>query len=123
MHTIEASRLRLSALQPLLTQVLRSPGKMLRLTREFLRPHGLLFLVLPLPCVENSRYLDNDMLVALLASVGFVVVAQKRKLPDGKLAYYLCRATPPPERSDHLEFHAKRNIREGGNRNVRELLL
>ncbi|KAH6627879.1 putative methyltransferase-domain-containing protein [Chaetomium tenue] len=58
-------------------------GEMLRRTTQFLRaperylesPHlqasfSSLFLVLPAPCVTNSRYLDEERLVAIMKSVG-----------------------------------------------------
>ena len=45
-----------------------------------------LFLVIPAPCVTNSRYLDEDRLTALMDSLGFEL--QHRKLTQ-KLVYYL----------------------------------
>ncbi|KAF7295257.1 25S rRNA adenine-N(1) methyltransferase [Mycena indigotica] len=44
----------------------RDRGRMLSLAHRFLVPEGLLFLVLPLPCVSNSRYLTIDHLQLLL---------------------------------------------------------
>lgn len=37
-----------------------------------------LFLVLPLPCVANSRYLTEDRLLDILSSMGFVLVQNKK---------------------------------------------
>lgn len=45
-----------------------------------------LFLVLPAPCLTNSRYLDEDRLRMILENLGFVM--EFRKL-TAKLAYYL----------------------------------
>jgi len=47
-----------------------------------------LFLVLPSPCVSNSRYMDEARLEAIMESLGYVMV--KKKLSN-KLVYYLWR--------------------------------
>lgn len=48
-------------------------------------PFPGLFLVLPAPCVTNSRYMDEDRLEAMMRGLGYV--RAKRKL-SGKLVYY-----------------------------------
>jgi 25S rRNA (adenine2142-N1)-methyltransferase len=76
-------------------------GEMLRRTTQFLRAPGRyiddlqlsanfpsLFLVLPAPCVANSRYLDEEKLVAMMESLGYVKVATKT---TQRLVYYLWR--------------------------------
>lgn len=76
-------------------------GEMLRRTRQFLRPltvqgHGQsaleyfpsLFLVLPAPCVINSRYLDEALLAEIMESLGYSMVQKKIST---KLVYYLWR--------------------------------
>jgi len=76
-------------------------GEMLRRTTQFLRrcteqepgspTSGLfpsLFLVLPAPCVANSRYLDEARLQGIMGSLGYTPV--KRKL-SAKLIYGLWR--------------------------------
>ena len=45
-----------------------------------------LFLVLPAPCVTNSRYLDEDRLEAMLQSLGYV---KARRKMGAKLVYFL----------------------------------
>ncbi|CAG8977983.1 hypothetical protein HYALB_00001865 [Hymenoscyphus albidus] len=50
-----------------------------------------LFLVLPAPCVMNSRYMDERKLEAIMKALGFVQV--KKKLSN-KLIYYLWRLEP-----------------------------
>ncbi|PQE11900.1 hypothetical protein CJF31_00000025 [Rutstroemia sp. NJR-2017a BVV2] len=47
-----------------------------------------LFLVLPSPCVSNSRYMDEARLEAIMESLGYAMV--KKKLSN-KLVYYLWR--------------------------------
>lgn len=73
-------------------------GEMLRRTLKFLRHQPSdgataqyfpsLFLVLPAPCVENSRYMDEEKLETIMNSLGYTKV--KRKLTT-KLICYLWR--------------------------------
>ncbi|KAL2164550.1 hypothetical protein VTH06DRAFT_3767 [Thermothelomyces fergusii] len=76
-------------------------GDMLRRTALFLRAPGRyidspslaasfpsLFLVLPAPCVTNSRYLDEERLVAIMESLGYTMVESKT---SQRLVYYLWR--------------------------------
>jgi 25S rRNA (adenine2142-N1)-methyltransferase len=97
-------------------------GEMLLRTLEFLRapqyPEGLtdffpsLFMVLPAPCVTNSRYLDETKLEILMKSLGYV--NSMRKLSK-KLVYYLWRmASPVTERKVSFK---KEEIRSGKSRN------
>jgi 25S rRNA (adenine2142-N1)-methyltransferase len=98
-------------------------GKMLERTLKFLKARqylegGLrdflpsLYLVLPAPCVTNSRYMDESKLEAIMESLGYVRV--KRKLSN-KLVYYLWRAVAPvPKRTTAFK---KVEIRSGKNRN------
>lgn len=46
----------------------------------------VLFFVLPLPCVDNSRYLDERLLLHIMESLGFVLKYNKNTT---KLCYYL----------------------------------
>ncbi|MGG6495965.1 UNVERIFIED_CONTAM: BMT2 family SAM-dependent methyltransferase, partial [Bacteroidetes bacterium 56_B9] len=65
-------------------------GRMLRLIHAHLRPlpSSLVFLVLPLPCVNNSRYLDRERLIAIMRAVGFKMEKERWK-PDNKVGYWL----------------------------------
>ena len=75
-------------------------GEMLRRVSKFLRlsagDYGIdgkgllpaLFLVLPAPCVENSRYLGEERLESIMRALGYVKV--RRKMSQ-KLVYYLWR--------------------------------
>jgi 25S rRNA (adenine2142-N1)-methyltransferase len=77
-------------------------GEMLLRTLEFLKKstytEGLeeflpaLFLVLPAPCVTNSRYMDEPKLEAIMESLGYVNV---RKKLSNKLVYYLWMMEAP----------------------------
>lgn len=80
-------------------EMLRRVGNFLRMGREARREvhHGgakaenvfpALFLVLPAPCVLNSRYCDEERLGEMMLSEGYELL--KRKMSK-KLAYYLWR--------------------------------
>lgn len=66
---------------------------MLRRVGEFLQPPNdndfpsLLFLVLPLPCVENSRYLTQDILLEITAACGLKKLIASHN--SRKLAHFL----------------------------------
>lgn len=45
-------------------------GAMLRRITDFLRMDGWLFFVVPLPCISNSRYFDQDLLRQVMLSLG-----------------------------------------------------
>ncbi|CAO1635220.1 unnamed protein product [Parajaminaea phylloscopi] len=49
-------------------------GEALVRAHDFLVPRGYLYLVLPLACVANSRYLDHDRLKQIIDSCGWEVV-------------------------------------------------
>ncbi|TPX53782.1 hypothetical protein PhCBS80983_g06160 [Powellomyces hirtus] len=87
-------------------------GEMLIHARRFLLPSGLLFLVLPLPCVTNSRYMTHEHLLAIITSIGYTLVKQHFAR---KLAFYLLR------RVENGQFKkvewAKKEIHPGIERN------
>ncbi|KAH6624952.1 putative methyltransferase-domain-containing protein [Chaetomium sp. MPI-SDFR-AT-0129] len=100
-------------------------GEMLRRTTQFLRTAGRyidspdltpyfpsLFLVLPAPCVTNSRYLDEERLVALMGSLGYAKVESKT---TQRLVYYLWRKEPTQKRT--RDRFPKKEIRAGSTRN------
>ena len=67
-------------------------GEMLRLCARLLPPSGLLFLVLPEPCIYNSRYLKFGLLDKILRSVGLPIIDGGYKRTP-KLFFALCRRT------------------------------
>ncbi|KAK4661912.1 25S rRNA (adenine2142-N1)-methyltransferase [Podospora pseudopauciseta] len=98
-------------------------GDMLKRTTEFLRAAGRyleapslttnfpsLFLVLPAPCVTNSRYLDEERLVGIMASLGYAKVESKT---TQRLVYYLWRR----EGKGIARRFRKEEIRAGPTRN------
>ncbi|KAK8049326.1 hypothetical protein PG994_011056 [Apiospora phragmitis] len=99
-------------------------GRMLLRTLEFLKKPlasadekldeflPSLFLVLPAPCVTNSRYMDESTLEAIMNSLGYV---QTRSKITQKLVYYLW--TRKNTSAGHGESFAKKEIRSGSSRN------
>jgi 25S rRNA (adenine2142-N1)-methyltransferase len=94
-------------------------GEMLRRIPKFLRRAtdvaggfpSYLFFVLPLPCVENARYMDQAKLGAIMESLGFTNAFVKK---TAKLYYSLWRYDE--ERKEEQTF-AKKELRAGGKRN------
>jgi 25S rRNA (adenine2142-N1)-methyltransferase len=83
-------------------------GEMLRRTCQFLEISNnvetttearavfpALFLVLPAPCVNNSRYMHEERLKGIMNSLGYALLQRKQTL---KLVYYLW----------HLQIHTNR---------------
>ncbi|KAJ1721571.1 25S rRNA (adenine2142-N1)-methyltransferase [Coemansia erecta] len=87
-------------------------GDMLRQAAKLLTPDGLLFLVLPRSCVANSRYLDDERLLAIMECLGF---AQLQSHHTAKLAHYLYRFNGPSESNE--SFKKKLLYSEGGRNN------
>lgn len=92
-------------------------GEMLRRITRFLREPELtnscLFLVLPLPCVANSRYFDKDLLLRTMTTLGF---DQTKYYEAKKVAYWLfdwkgegAMKKPKPVKKKELYSGASRN--------------
>ncbi|KAH8910064.1 hypothetical protein BR93DRAFT_453222 [Coniochaeta sp. PMI_546] len=102
----------------------RGRGEMLRRTLEFLHASRSysspsfdslfpsLFLVLPAPCVMNSRYLDEERLDAIMSSLGYSKVKSKT---TQRLVYYLW--TLDTSKAVGRQEFAKKELRSGGSRN------
>ena len=69
-----------------------------------------LFLVLPQPCVENSRYLTREHLLEIMGSLGYTLIQSKE---TKRMAYWLFHWTGKVEEKEWK----KKIIREGGGRN------
>ncbi|KAI8940973.1 hypothetical protein NX059_002223 [Plenodomus lindquistii] len=76
-------------------------GEMLKRIAKFLREPRMrakdyspmlpaLFFVLPLPCIDNSRYFDEDLLLRIMEALGFTMRYNKHTT---KLCYYLFTLT------------------------------
>lgn len=101
----------------------RDRGQMLRLAHSFLRPGGLLFVALPLPCITNSRFCTPEHFDALMQSLSFEQLRVRWK-PGGKMAYWLYKKLELPSQTnpDVSQFQKKISLRQG-NRNNFVILL
>ncbi|EDQ84870.1 uncharacterized protein MONBRDRAFT_12452 [Monosiga brevicollis MX1] len=88
-------------------------GAMLRRCHELLHPDGWLALMLPLACVNNSRYTTEDRLLQILGAVGFAVRQRKH---TKRLACYWCQRVEP-QTPVARELQTKAVLVEGGGRN------
>lgn len=86
-------------------------GRMLEHTTKFLFTDGYLFLVLPAPCIYNSRYCSQELLEEILTSMGYTIVEFKKA---NKIVYWLLQL----KRTDAACTRVvKRLINEGPGRN------
>ncbi|KAJ2357392.1 25S rRNA (adenine2142-N1)-methyltransferase [Coemansia erecta] len=96
-------------------------GDMLQQAARLLAPGGYLFLVLPLSCVENSRYLDDERLLAIMTHLRFEQLSFHH---TAKLAHYFYQlsktaiAKPPSDANyPHKHTYPKKLLHPGGGRN------
>lgn len=90
-------------------------GEMLRRAREICADRGLLFLVLPLASVANSRYCDAARIDAVLRAVGWRVVMQST---SAKLFSVVCEKAPPaPGAAEVVALSKRAVVRSGSDRN------
>ncbi|KAI0971192.1 putative methyltransferase-domain-containing protein [Xylaria arbuscula] len=101
-------------------------GDMLLRTLDFLKPHTTeshdafpcLFLVLPAPCVTNSRYMDEPLLERIMNALGYRKTHTKT---TQKLVYYLwTRTSGVPGR---IPAFRKIELRSGSTRNNFSIIL
>jgi 25S rRNA (adenine2142-N1)-methyltransferase len=80
-------------------------GEILRRSAQFLVPGtGILYLVLPLPCIQNSRYMDHELLVEMMAALGYSTLINHHFAK--KLAYYAFKLD--------ISFHDKILLKKSG---------
>jgi len=72
---------------------------------------GILFIVLPLNCIQNSRYMKHKRFVSILRALGFTLVCQKK---GTKLIYYMFELL---ERPATLRTFPRKLVRGGKARN------
>jgi 25S rRNA (adenine2142-N1)-methyltransferase len=76
-----------------------------------------LFLVLPAPCITNSRYMDEERLGEIMGSLGYVLLQRKQ---TAKLVYYLwqLKALPTEARTKtKTKKFPKKEVNPGAGRN------
>jgi 25S rRNA (adenine2142-N1)-methyltransferase len=97
-------------------------GDMLRRTCQFLRHtrdeasrvFPALFLVLPAPCIDNSRYMTEELLDMIMESLGYAKLRQKI---SKKLVYSLWKYEPNSEKQFGRKTVMKKEINPGKGRN------
>ena len=89
---------------------IRKRGDMLRKCPKLIVDQGYLFIVLPLPCLDNSRYLNEELFVSMMESLGFDVSSRHR---SKKLSFFMFRKT----RQVQVKSFPKKILRKGGNHN------
>lgn len=92
-------------------------GEMLRRITNFLKEPASntssLFLVLPLPCVTNSRYFDQLLLAGIMESLGFTQV----KYYEAKKVAYWLYDWQGQSAMKQIGPYKKRELYRGGSRN------
>lgn len=92
-------------------------GDMLKRITQFLKPPkssgsvSSLFLVLPLPCIENSRYFNNEILNKIMSKLGFRKTCY---YAAKKVAYWLFDWEGKLKRGERI---TKREVAAGANKN------
>lgn len=94
-------------------------GDMLKRITQFLKPPtpnnmSTLFLVLPLPCITNSRYFDNSTLIAIMQELGFKQIC---RYEAKKVVYWLFDWQGQDQIKLTDKYRRKKNLYSGANRN------
>ncbi|KAH9966484.1 nucleolus protein [Russula dissimulans] len=100
-------------------------GRMLVQAHSMIRSGGLCFIALPLPCVDNSRYMTLEHMRELMDVIGFSQ-REVRWKSGGKMVYWLYQKRPsdsPESSRSGGHFRKKKVLRQGGNRNNFHILL
>ncbi|PRP74461.1 hypothetical protein PROFUN_06590 [Planoprotostelium fungivorum] len=93
----------------------RKRGKMLMKSCSLLKMGGHCALVLPLPCVENSRYCSDEILGEIMDKLG---MEQKTEHKSKKLVYTFYEKTKEtPTESNMSGLFARKIVRKGEERN------
>ena len=91
-------------------------GEMIRRCAELLAEGGLLFLVLPEPCLYNSRYLKFGVFEKMMKSCGLPILPGGWK-KTSKLFFALCRRTENSAEREPARAFCKKVLRNGAGMN------
>lgn len=95
-------------------------GRMLVQAHSMLRLGGLCFLALPLPCVNNSRYMTIEHMNEIMNAIGFQRLEERWK-PGGKMMYWLYQKKTP-QKGCFGERFSKKVLRQGNRNNFHILV-
>lgn len=87
-------------------------AQMISKAHACLKPSGILFLVLPRACLDNSRYMDHDRLGGIFSTLGFPTVLTQHD--SAKLSFWLFQSSSEP--SDGKKW-PRTQVRSGSSRN------
>src|SRR6266702_6856950 len=76
---------------------------------------------LPLPCVNNSRYITMEHMKELMDSIGFHRL-EERWRPGGKMVYWLYQKKTPQKGCFGERFSKKKVLRQGNRNNFHVLV-
>jgi len=75
------------------------------------KPGGHIVTVLPLPCVDNSRYLNEEVYLNLSKSLNLTLISTHR---SKKLIFHMFKKEPPNQKVDSsIPTHTKKQVRNG----------
>ncbi|KNC84676.1 hypothetical protein SARC_03110 [Sphaeroforma arctica JP610] len=91
----------------------RKRAEMLLLTRELLSASslGIMFLVLPSACVDNSRYLSEELFKDIVEACGFKI-RSSRHSKNGKLFFAVCQIAELYKAERKVDKAEKRLLKE-----------
>ncbi|KAK4698705.1 25S rRNA (adenine2142-N1)-methyltransferase, partial [Phenoliferia sp. Uapishka_3] len=92
---------------------LSARGDILLHAHSYLKPSGYLYLVLPLPCLTNSRYMTHERLEGILTTTGW---SKAKQHDSAKLTYWLLKRTEGEGNRDG-KIWKKEEVRKGVRRN------
>lgn len=81
---------------------------------------GYVFIVLPLPCMNNSRYMDNNHFCNLMSHLGYT---QMKHHEAKKICYFLFKRETPSRRKSSSNFTKKTKIHDKPGMNNFTILL
>jgi hypothetical protein len=84
---------------------------MIRLCGDLVVPGGLLLVVMPRACMDNSRYMTQERFVAIIEAQGFTLLRDKLST---RLAFYVLQQDSSKRRQRGFK---KELLREGGGMN------
>lgn len=84
-------------------------GEMCKRFRSFLNKDGYVFVVLPLPCITNSRYMNRELFNKIMKSLGYEEIQYKL---SKKLCYFLFQMKNDINKKDMIKYQKKIKIRD-----------
>lgn len=95
-------------------------GQMCQRFQEFLKNDGYVFIVLPLPCISNSRYMNKQHFDGIMDSLGYTNI---RYHEAKKVCYFLYKLTHTPFKKTKNIFQKKQKLQDGSTMNNFSIIL